>query len=204
MIEFFEDAHTYLVDGREVPSVSDILAYITASHYGSINEAVLKQAAQRGTDVHKACQEIDYGCEAEVDPQIAPYIRAYCDFLRDYAPDWQEIEQIHYDEDEDYCGTVDRMGFIDGKPVILDIKTTGSPTKANYVAYATQTWAYSLFYYAKYKHDIKRYILFLKKDGKYRLLSCEEYEEKNRFTGSNIWNMCVMLYQTLKGVLNGK
>lgn len=204
MIEFFEDTHTYLVDGREVPSVSDILAYITASHYGNINEAVLKQAAQRGTDVHKACQEIDYGCEAEVDPQIAPYVRAYCDFLRDYAPEWQEIEQIHYDEDEDYCGTVDRMGFIDGKPVILDIKTTGSPTKVNYLAYCCQLWAYSLFYFDKYKHDAELYILFLKKDGKYRLVNVKEYAQKHGFQPNYIWTLCNTLYTELKGVLDGK
>ena len=200
MIEFFEDTHTYLVDGREVACVSDVLSYITASHYGSINEAVLRQAAQKGTDVHKACQEIDYGCEVEVDPQIAPYVRAYCDFLRDYEPEWEEIEQMHYDDDEDYCGTVDRMGFIDGRPVVLDIKTTGSPTKLNYVSYCSQLWAYSLFYFAKYKHDIDRYILFLKKDGGYRLVNCEEYENRHLFKGSNIWNMCVTLYNTLKDI----
>lgn len=201
-IDFDEEKHIYSVDGEEKPGVTAILSYITASHYGSINEAVLRQAALKGSEVHEACQLIDYGLEVEVDPQIAPYVRAYCDFLNDYNPQWEDIEQRHYCQGGDFCGTVDRMGYIDGKRVVLDLKTTASPTKENYVSYTSQLFAYSLFYddWAK----MKRYILFLKKDGKYRLVDADEYERKHNYDGSWIFGLCLQLYKKMKEVKNGK
>ncbi len=194
VIEFDEEKHKYYVDGVEKPSVTTILGYVTADHYGQINEAVLRQAAQRGSDVHEACQMIDYGCEAEVDPVTAPYVEAYLQFLNDYRPKWDEIEQKHYSE-RGFCGTVDRMGTLNYKPCVLDIKTTGSPTKMQYLVYAAQLVAYSMFY--EDGADFKRYILFLKKDGKYRLVDADEYAEKHGMMPFFVWHKCLDLYQTI-------
>lgn len=193
-IEFNAEKHQYIVDGREVPSVTTILNYLTANHYGAINEAVLRQAAQRGSDVHEACQMIDYGCEAEVDPVTAPYVDAYMQFLNDYRPKWEEIEQKHYSE-RGFCGTVDRMGTLNYKKCILDIKTTGSPSKLNYLAYCSQLVAYSMFY--EDGSDFNRYILFLKKDGEYRLVDADEYAERHGFMPFFVWHKCLDLYQTI-------
>ena len=202
IIQFDADEHKYFVNGVEMPSVTTILNYITAEHYGQINEAVLRQAAQKGTDVHEACADIDFGLEVEVDPVIAPYVRAYCDFLNDYDPEWDEVEQMHYNEAKGYCGTVDRQGRINNRRCVLDIKTTASPTRANYLAYCSQTIAYSEFY--KDGAEFDRYILFLKKDGKYRLVNCDEYAEKNNMMPFFVWHKALDLYKTIKENLNGK
>lgn len=194
-IEFDEASHKYIVDGEEVPSVTTILNYVTSGHYGQINEAVLRQAAQRGTDVHAACADIDLGLDAEADPVTAPYIEAYLEFLKDYRPKWKEIEQKHYSP-RGFCGTVDRMGEINYKPCVLDIKTTASPTRINYIAYCAQTIAYSMFY--DNGADMRRYILFLKKDGKYRLVDCDEYEKKYGIMSFFVWHKCLDLYQTIR------
>ena len=65
-IEFDEEKHIYTVDGVRMPSVTEILAPITAKTDGEISKEVLRMAADRGTIVHKACEEIDYGLETEV------------------------------------------------------------------------------------------------------------------------------------------
>ncbi len=192
VIEFDEEKHKYYVDGVEMPSVTTILGYLTADHYGQINEAVLRQAAQRGSDVHEACQMIDYGCEAEVDPVTAPYVEAYCQFLTDYRPKWDEIEQKHYSE-RGFCGTVDRMGTLNYKKCVLDIKTTGSPSKTNYLAYCSQLVAYSMFY--EDGADYKRYILFLKKDGKYTVIDAIETEERYAFSGLSLFNQLLHIWK---------
>lgn len=194
-IDFDEEKHKYYVDGEEVPSVTTILEFVTSGHYGQINEAVLRQAAQRGTDVHEACQMLDYGCEAEVDPVTAPYVEAYLQFLNDYRPKWEEIEQRHYSE-RGFCGTVDRMGELNYRKCVLDIKTTGSPSKLNFLVYASQLIAYSMFY--ENGSDFDRYILFLKKDGKYRLVNADEYAEKHGMMPFFVWHKCLDLYQTIR------
>ena len=48
------------------------------------------------------------------------------------------------------------------------------------------------------------YILFLKKDGKYRLVNVNEYAQKHGFQPNYIWTLCNTLYTELKGVLDGK
>ena len=193
-IDFDEERHIYTVDGKKVPSVTEMLSYATAKHYGNINESVLRQAAQRGTDVHEACQDIDYGLEVKADPVIAPYVKAYVQFLCDYLPEWEEIEQKHYNENLVYCGTVDRMGKINGRKAIVDIKTVSSISRTNYIVYSAQTYAYSRFY--DDGCDFDRYILVLKKDGKYRLVNLGEWEQKQKVfgVGQAVFYHCFGLY----------
>ena len=173
-IEFNEEKHIYTVDGKRVPSVTDICNPITADHYGEINSAILEMASRRGTAVHEATAFIDLGEMPEEDPELDGYINAYLDFLLDFKPKWEYIEWIGYNETLNYCGTVDRAGRVGNEYWVLDIKTTASPTKENYIATCCQTRAYSLMIEAS--HLCKRKILYLKKDGSYRLVDCEEKE----------------------------
>ena len=178
MIEFNEEKHIYTVDGKVVPSVTDICSPITADHYGSINSAVLEMASRRGTAVHEATELIDLGAMPEDDPEIDGYVNAYLDFLLDYQPRWEYIEWIgHYEDlnyDLNFCGTVDRAGHVGDEFWVMDIKTTASPNKANYIATCCQTRAYAMM--LETHNTPKRKILYLRKDGSYRLVDCEEKE----------------------------
>lgn len=176
VIDFNEEKHIYTVDGKVVPSVTDICSPITANHYGSINSAVLEMASRRGTAVHEATELIDLGSMPDDDPEIDGYVNAYLDFLLDYQPKWEYIEWVGHYEDfaMEYCGTVDRAGRVGDEFWVLDIKTTASPTKENYIATCCQTMAYAMMLEAERSCD--RYILYLKKDGTYRLVDCEEKE----------------------------
>ena len=178
-IQFNEETHTYLVDGKKVPSVTDICSPITADHYGQISAVILQQASRRGTAVHEATEIIDLDGEPELDLEIEPYVQAYRDFLHDYRPDWEYVEYIGYNGDMHYCGTVDRAGTVNGKYWILDIKSTASPTRENYMATCCQTEGYALM--LGKDCACERKILYLRKDGTYRLVDCLEWENKNDF-----------------------
>lgn len=201
MIEFNPDKHEYRVDGVLMPSVTDILDTLTAKHYGGINPAVLQAAAVRGTMVHERLEEIDYGFfDGMVEYEISGYCKAYLSFLRTYKVDWRGIEQIVYEPILGYCGTVDRWGDIDGERCVVDFKTYTQPTRENYLSLMGQTAAYT---YALIAQDgiaesyrkVKKYGLFLRKDGTFRLVDCAEYEEKYKVTGSEIFSRCLEFYK---------
>lgn len=191
-IEFDEAKHLYTVDGVKMPSVTEILNPLTAKHYGEISKEVLRMAAERGTAVHEQCEILDYGFDIDEDfpAEWMGYANAYIAFLNDYRPKWTGIEEMVYCEADGYCGRVDRYGKILGQTAVLDIKTTSAPTKANYMAGACQTVAYG---YAL-KNVEKGFLLYLKKDGGYRLVDCGEWSKKHDFDAEKVWRLCLYLY----------
>ena len=191
-IEFDEEKHLYTVDGVKMPGVTEILSPLTAKHYGDISKETLRLAADRGTAVHEQCELIDYGFEIDEEFPVEwdGYVNAYRSFLNDYRPKWQGIEEMVFCESDGYCGRVDRYGRINGKTAVLDIKTTSSPTKANYMAGACQTVAYG----NALKNVEKGFLLYLKKDGDYRLVDCGEWSKKHDFNAEKVWQLCLDLY----------
>ena len=190
-IEFDEEKHLYTVDGVKMPSVTEILSPLTAKHYGEISKETLRLAADRGTAVHEACELLDYGFEPEDIPaEWMGYVDAYAAFLNDYRPKWYGIEEMVYSPEDGYCGRVDRYGLIDGKMSVLDIKTTTSPTRANYMSGACQTVAYG-----NALQSVKKgFLLYLKKDGDYRLVDTGKWSEKHDFDAEKVWQICLDLY----------
>lgn len=197
-IDFNEERHEYSIDGKKVPSVSEILAPLSADRYRDINPAVLQQAAARGTAVHEACEAIDYGLDEEIDPAIAGYVQAYQAFLRDYFPRWEMVEQIvgyriPFDPTDErilFCGTVDRYGQIDGKGAVLDIKTYASVNTDAMISASCQTILYAAALESEGFNCPKRYLLHLKKDGDYRLIDLLNFDKERGFHSLSIaWKL---------------
>ena len=199
-LSFDADKHEYTVNGRKLPSVTEICGMLF--NYGEFNPTLLKQASRRGTIVHDYCATIDYvndGIEPEgieVEPELSGYVLAYMHFLRDYKPEWEMIEQKVYSEELGVAGTLDRLGTIDGKPYLVDIKTTSSPTREKRVAWACQLAGYALILDLP---DIKRINVVLKKDGKYQVINAEETEEKYGFYGKTLFRDLLNIWEILKG-----
>ena len=164
---FYDDTHRYTVDGEEVPSVSEITRFLSRELYGEVMQYILDNAAERGTKIHKATEALDKFGTVEIEDDIGPYLQAYVSFLKDHKPEWEKIEWSVCN-DLLYAGTVDRYGTMDGKKVIVDIKSTGTITRGHRVLY---TAAQNLYRCAveKEKPVEALYILQLKKDGTYRL-----------------------------------
>lgn len=171
-INFNAETHTYMDGDKKVPSVTTIVGVLSADSLAQIDKATLDYASARGTAVHEATEAIDMGAEAEVDAETEPYVQAYLDFLNDYRPNWMGIEEIVYNVEQCYAGTVDRHGYFGSTPVVLDIKTNSSPSKIDYTKVCLQTYLYSLCL----DYDNPRlFALYLKKDGTYRLLDCRAW-----------------------------
>ena len=208
-IVFDEEDHRYYVDGVEYPSVTTVLNFITADHYGSISPVILDNARRRGTEVHEALEELDYTGDCSVNPQSAGYCRAYTAFLNDYRPEWYGIEKPLYSPSQGFCGTVDRYGLINGRPAVLDIKTTSSPNRENYLSLCCQTAAYDHLVFSHHDEDeswrhTDRYGLYLRNDGTYRLFDCKEWERKNDFNAYLLFWDCLDLYKDIKEITTPK
>lgn len=210
-VDFNEEKHEYTVDGVKVPSVSEILAPLSADRYRDLNPAVLQQAAARGTAVHEATEALDYELDPEIVPDIAGYVEAYIAFLRDYFPAWEMVEgRVCYEgwEGEDlmpiFAGTVDRYGKIDGRPAVVDIKTYASMTTEALIAASCQTQLYRCAIDGNYNslwHSMKRYVLHLKKDGNYRLIDLDNFDNERGFDS---YEVAWMLFKVWKAKEDAK
>ena len=111
---FFDDTHTYTVDGEEFPSVSEISRFASREVYGEVSQFNLDNACSRGSAVHKATEILDKYGKCECDEDIEPYIRAYVQFRKDFGiKDYAHIEKALAHEELKYAGTIDRIYKID-------------------------------------------------------------------------------------------
>lgn len=127
-LEFFPESHTYLYDGIMLPSVTQILGVKYKNDYASVPPAVLNNAAQRGTAVHKAIENFnvsgyDDGSEA---------VRNFRFLQKQYGFEVLDSELpivIFKDDMPIACGRLDMTMLMDGETGIADIKTVSSLNK---------------------------------------------------------------------------
>jgi hypothetical protein len=134
MLEYIDDGHIYKWDGRQIPSVSNILA--PYMDFSKVPKQMLLDKQAWGTSVHLYLQEYDRGIldydaiEDAVEPD-APDIKAvvmsWDKFIDPYLEkvDTMKIEHQMFSPRLRYAGTADR---IVGNAVI-EIKTS-QPRKA--------------------------------------------------------------------------
>ena len=170
IITLDEDSHKYTVDGEPVPSVSEITRFISREIYGEISQYTLENAAARGTKVHKATESLDHYGSVEADEETAPYLEAYIKFRREHKVKWIHIEWM-LDYKDQFCGTLDRTGEIDGVETLVDIKTSSSLQK---VLYTAQLSLYMMLARENGYEPKKMLILHLMKDGNYKLVELQE------------------------------
>lgn len=122
-IVFNEARHEYLVGGRVVPSVTQVLSIL--QDFGAVPADVLARAAEFGTHVHQAVHMSNEGTldEASLDPALAPYLADWRSFLRDMADEVSQSELRLAHPRLGYAGTLDTVVAIKGKPVLVDVKT---------------------------------------------------------------------------------
>ena len=202
-LEFYEDTHTYVYEEEELPSVSEILRFVRYDLYGASpkNKAALGKAADRGSRVHRACEEIDRKGMTDCDPDIIQYIAAYVKFLSEHEVEWKYIETPCFKlRPIPYAGTLDRYGVVDGKKMLIDIKSTKTITKGNKLLYEAQLNAYGTAdYFQTSKTTIdaiplkidEMAILQLKDDGTYKLIPVAE---------SDVFWRCLYLHNDLSKI----
>lgn len=127
-LEYFDETHTYLYDGLMLPSVTQILGVKYKNDYASVPPAVLNNAAQRGTAVHKAIENYnnsgyDDGSEA---------VRNFKFLQKQYGFEVLDSELplvLFIDDMPIACGRLDMTMLMDGQTGIADIKTVSTLNK---------------------------------------------------------------------------
>lgn len=171
-LKFNPDLHEYTAGGRRVPHVTGILK--TA---GLVDDRWFTEwARERGSVVHKLCELDDEGDlnESTVDPRLVGYLAAWRAFRLETGFVPAEVERKVHAASLNYCGTLDRVGTLRGKPdlVILDIKT-GAPSRATGLQLAAYQRAYQE---TTGLWAARRWAVHLAEDGAYTLI---QYRDVN-------------------------
>lgn len=197
---FDPSTHTYTIDGVAVPSVTEICSVLTAGKYSG-GQGVIDAARARGTAVHELCEAYDYGTLEEVPAELAGYVKAWADFCRDYRPEWLFVEHMMFSKELQMAGTCDRIGVIDGKRVVVDIKTTASMDRASKLALACQLFAYEVLYYRQHleKIDGDSFGVQLKRDGTYTVHTMMNIANKHLAHIGSLLSSCREIYFAVNG-----
>jgi hypothetical protein len=170
-LTFYGEEHIYMMDGEQLPCVSDLCRFIHREVYKDAPTWQMEAAADRGTKVHAATEALDGSGRAEIDSEYLPYLQAYALFRREHEVAWELSETAMYHPEHRYAGTIDRYGMVDGKLTLLDIKTTYRVMKTLWLASLN---LYRMMLQARGKTVEQMMILHLKKDGTYKLIRFEE------------------------------
>ena len=201
---FEESTHTYTLDGVVIPSVTEICAPITCGKYPPVG--VVHQAAARGTRVHELCALYDMDAlPDEIEAELVGYVKAWAAFCRDYKPVWKHIELPLYgeiDPGQPFAGTLDRIGEIDGRTRVVDIKTTASLDRPAKVALCAQISGYE--WLTELNNMISVYGgsgmgVQLFANGNYRVHLTAELERKYGFGSAALFYELRKLYKITKG-----
>lgn len=172
-----EPTHTYTLDGKVVPSVTQVLRILDRKHLNAIPREALEAKRLLGQVVHKCCELDDLGDinDLTVDAAAIPYLEAWRRFKRVTGFVVESTEQLVYHCSYNYAGTLDVTGWFDrmgGKKALIDRKTSDIIMPS----YGPQT---SMYHSALADPTIEeRYIVQLKPDGKYELIPCNDARDQ--------------------------
>lgn len=164
-LDFDPAAHVYTLNGRRVPSVTQILDPLNV--LDGIPWSVLEAARVFGNYVHAACHLYNLGTLDwdSMDDVLASYVRGYVRFLTDSGFVVIASEERVASVKIQYAGTLDLRGVMPGKRprrIIADIKSTATLPRT----VGPQTAAYDAAYCeASGEKQHERYCLHLKPDG---------------------------------------
>ncbi len=125
-LTFSEATHQYFLGGQELPSVTSIIRdNRLGGDFSAVAPATLEHARQRGTAVHAALHYDDEGMldETTVDAEVAPYLEAWRRFRAERHVAIVEMERRYADATYRFAGTLDRIAVVEGRRVVIDIKS---------------------------------------------------------------------------------
>ena len=137
--------------------------------------------------------------ESAIASDVGMYLIAWIKFCHDYQVKWEYIEIPL--ATNNFAGTVDRIGMIDGNRVIVDIKTSSAMDRANKIAMCAQLMGYA---FLCWDNDIdisycNSMGVQLKKDGTYTVINTNVVEARYQFEASELWDQLVYLNKLTKG-----
>ena len=153
-VEYLENKHQYIIDGKIVPAVSTLVAYATGNIYSDVPEFILEKARVHGLAVHDAIE--NYERTGVINEEHAYEVRTYADLKEKYLLNVKDMEQIiHYKNH--YGG---RYDILDLEGNLWDIKTTSKFHKRNL------EWQLGLYYLGMGVERDIGYCIHIPKKGK--------------------------------------
>jgi hypothetical protein len=196
--QFVPETHSYLQDGREIRSVTQILNDVGLVDYSHIPESVLDHKAEIGTAAHAAAHYFDEGDLDwnTVDSEVIPYLSAWTKFREEaeFSPRLIEQRGIATLRGMRYGYTLDREGTLNGKDTLLEIKCTAGVE----ISWGPQMAAYELALRAQDGRARQRVAVHLQKDGRYVLIPFNEVADYKVFE----WALGIESWKRTKGKVN--
>ncbi len=185
-LTFDAEKHEYRIDGKIVPSVTQVL-----SSAGLIDDTWFNESAcTRGTYVAQATQfydedTLDYDA---LDEGLKPYVMAWERFLNENNAEIEAVEQRVCRHHGTYAGTLDRIIIMRGWRWVLDIKT-GS--KAAWHGLQTAGYADCL------EGLFRRACIILRDDATYKFYEHEDAQDFHFFRSA----LSLYQWKSEKGLL---
>lgn len=122
-LEYFDDGHIYLVDGIQVPSITEMLKVKFGHKYDGIPTATLNKAAERGTRVHASIEDYVHGKAPVPCEELTSF--KFLEFMHRFKVVGSEIMVILFSNGEPIAaGRLDLVLSMHGEIGGADIKTT--------------------------------------------------------------------------------
>jgi hypothetical protein len=156
---FNKETHTYTLNGRVIPSVTQVL-----KDQGILQISDFYTGPDVGNEVHRLCEKVDCDMVPELngDEAVVNRVRAYEKFKEDSGFIPILIERSYYHKQLYFGGTIDRVGKSGGQVVLFDIKTG-----VKNIASLIQLVAYRELIQHDGGNANSCFTLYLKADGRY-------------------------------------
>lgn len=164
-LAFDEAAHEYRLDGKRLPSVTQVLAPLV--DFSMVPKDVLERAQALGTAVHRMTELYDNDDldEESLSDELRPYLDGWKKFRAECQFEPVTIEHRMSHPVYRYAGTSDRTGVIKGRLAVLDIKKM--MVLGPHIG--PQLAAYEKLHQSEGLNVLDRVALGLRPDGTYRL-----------------------------------
>lgn len=150
-IEYFDDTHTYLVDGQLLPSITQLLKIKFNKKYDGVPKEVLNRASIKGTEVHSEIERYCKFSEIGDSKELKNFLFLQKHYKFEVLDNEVPVILFKYDEPV-AVGRLDLVLKIDGKVGLADVKRTSVLDK-EYLAY--QLNLYRLAYQQSYDVPIE-------------------------------------------------
>lgn len=168
---FNAETHIYMLNGQMIPSVTQVLECV-----GLLDTQWFTDYHRwRGSAVHMACHYLDEGALDwnTVQSEYSGHVAAYSQFKKDTGFEPEMIEKPLYCPTWRFAGTPDRVGLLNGRRAVIDLKNVSSAP-----AYQLQTAGYA---WLAGPRQALRFTLHLKPDGAYKLQKHDNADDVQDF-----------------------
>ncbi len=179
-LEFDAAAHQYTLNGRRIPSVTQILGQVV--DFSMVPPDILERKCAIGQALHNAIAlEIENDLDHDsIDAAVLPYFEAWRKFVADIGRGLvvHAAEMPIASATYQYGVTPDIWGSINGERAVIELKSTATIHPSTALQTAAQVQAITEGGYWIAKGTPRRFALQLQPSGKYRL---QEFTAKGDF-----------------------